>query len=310
MKTVGVSQIHSCQILKNHRTETALSVFYQGKRVNKRRDFYTRSDLSGMKYSLYEKNSVGISNGSKGQYTQDILDYINFHFDDICRQKGDKHDVLIINGKIYNKNNIPRIDPTMCNEIRAKDGVVSFDAGNYYRYTDKTGYTHVFTCTEDYLGQPQTELSAHRQNENTHIIGKFWRMLAQNGTYIDLYFSREDQIKYLNDADITNGFFKVQIGSCKQEYYLSNGRKGGPIVAKKNYDAYYQHLMSPGIKLINYYFSPGDTVRIGEKEYIMKDDYSLDIPYGEDIWGIEYPDHPVNDIVVENSSLRLQRIVE
>ncbi len=285
--------------------ELTLQILRKNNEKATNRDLFCKADDNIVTLNLYEKDDTSI----RHEYSTTILDYINFHFDDICRQKGDKHDVLIINGKIYNKNNIPRIDPARCNEIRAKDGVVSFDAGNYYRYTDKTGYTHVFTCTEDYLGQPQTELSAHRQNEGTYIIGKFWRMLAQNGTYIDLYFSREDQIKYLNDADITDGFFKVQIGSCKQEYYLSNGRKGGPIVAKKNYDAYYQHLMSPGIKLINYYFSPGDTVRIGEKEYIMKDDYSLDIPYGEDIWGIEYPDHRVNEIVVnENSERQLVRI--
>lgn len=266
------------------------------------RDLFCKSDDSVVALNLYEKNN------KRQEYSTTILDYINFHFDDICRQKGNKRDVLIINGKIYNKNNIPVIDPDRCSEIKARDGVVSFDAGNYYRYTDKTGYTHIFSCTEYYLGQPQSELSAQRQNESTNKIGKFWRMLAQNGTYIDLYFSKEDQIKYLKDAGITEGFFKVKIGKREQEYYLSYGR-GGPIASKKKYDAYYQHLTSPGIKLLNYHFSPGDTVRIGEKEYIMKDDCSLDIPYGEDIWGIKYPDHRVNEIVVnENSERQLVRI--
>ena len=140
-------------------------------------------------------------------------------------------------------------------------------------------------------------------------------MLAQNqpgcgnAVGLSMHFSREEQLRFLEDAGIKPGFFKVNIGERRQENFLTQSMTKGPVIPKKQYDDYYKQLTQPGISLKNLYFSPGDTIKIGTKEYIMKDDYSVDIPYGEDIFMIEYPDHQVNNIVVnENSEPSLVKI--
>lgn len=309
---INLNGIYSRDLLKNNRTRMALAILSGTKCPRGNRDSYVRNTSREADYSTYDKYSVTIRVITKGEYTPEILDLINFHYDDICRNKGNRVDDYIIGCKKYMKNEIPTIDPCRCGDIKAIDNTVTFDEGKYYKYIDKTGYTHIFACTKNYLGQPQSDLDAHRQNKSTYNIGLFWRMLAQNqpgcgnATGLGMHFSREEQIQFLNDAGIKNGFFKVYIGERRQENFLTQCMTVGPVIPKKQYDDYYKQLTQPGISLKNHYFSPGDTIKIGTKEYTMKDDYSIDIPYGEDIYMIEYPKYQKNRVICdENSMIRL-----
>ena len=36
-------------------------------------------------------------------------------------------------------------------------------------------------------------------------------------------------------------------------------------------------------------YEPGDVFKIGEKEYVLSENYTLNTPYGEDIFNMEYP---------------------
>ena len=53
------------------------------------------------------------------------------------------------------------------------------------------------------------------------------------------------------------------------------------------YNARYKNLTSGGILLDEY--EAGDIFKIGDKEYILSENHTLDIPYGEDIYNLEYP---------------------
>lgn len=46
-------------------------------------------------------------------------------------------------------------------------------------------------------------------------------------------------------------------------------------------------MTSGGILLDEY--EAGDIFKIGDKEYILSENHTLDIPYGEDIYNLEYP---------------------
>ena len=95
-----------------------------------------------------------------------------------------------------------------------------------------------------------------------------------------LYYDEYTQRQYLNDAGIKEGFFSVQIGNKKQEYYYSNGL-AGVAVPKWQYDADYDMLVKRGSALFNEY-EPGSIFKMGGKEYTLSANRTFDIPYGTD----------------------------
>ena len=104
---------------------------------------------------------------------------------------------------------------------------------------------------------------------------------------MSLYYSKAEQQSLLNDAGISEGFFSVQIGSKKQEYFYSNGN-AGVAVRKFEYDAVYDMFAKRGSALFNEY-DIGSVFMIGGKEYILNEDRKFDIPYGEDIFDVQFP---------------------
>lgn len=44
-------------------------------------------------------------------------------------------------------------------------------------------------------------------------------MLSKDGTYLGLYYSAAEQKQFLNDAGIKDGFFSVESGARKQDYF-------------------------------------------------------------------------------------------
>lgn len=77
------------------------------------------------------------------------------------------------------------------------------------------------------------------------------------------------------------------MGDHKQEYYYSHGN-AGVAVRKFEYDATYDMLAKRGTALFNEY-EVGSIFKIGGKEYALNEQRKLDIPYGEDIFDIEFP---------------------
>ena len=75
-----------------------------------------------------------------------------------------------------------------------------------------------------------------------------------------------------------------------------------PIVkfdeATSNTDAYSEQqinglldtkLKEKTVIAVSYTHLAGDIFKIGNKEYVLSESHTLDIPYGEDIYNIEYP---------------------
>ena len=128
-----------------------------------------------------------------------------------------------INNGTMNGEKDSFISTLRCNEIKAVNNKVVLDNKHYYGYQDKRGNKHVFACLNNRLEQPYSDLISGRQNNDSFQICKFWNLLSKDGTYLSLYYSQEQQRQMLNDAGITEGFFSVQIGDRKQDYFYSNG---------------------------------------------------------------------------------------
>ena len=269
--------IFSNQTLKTKQTMTKRSLS-----LGMRYRYVQGSDNTSCTYSA----NVGLK---RGRDTSSVLDIINFNYLDIMKQKCDKQFSFIIGGKEYLKSELPAISADKCEEIKAVNNTIDFSNGRYYKYTEKDGRVHTFTCTNNHLGQPYSDLVSGRQSDASYQIAKFWNMLSRDGTYLSLYYSKEKQEQILNDAGITKGFFTVKVGDHKHEYYYSHGN-AGVAVRKFEYDATYDMLAKRGTALFNEY-EVGSIFKVGGKEYALNEQRKLDIPYGEDIFDIEFPDH-------------------
>lgn len=244
------------------------------------RDSYVHGDITSCVYSA----NSGLK---RGRATSSVLDIINFNYLDIMKQKCDKQFSFIIGGKEYLKSELPAVSADRCEEIKAVNNTVDFSNGRYYKYTEKDGRVHTFTCTNDHVDQPYSDLVSGRQSDDSYQVAKFWNMLSRDGTYLSLYYSKEKQEQFLNDAGITKGFFTVKTGDHKQEYYYSHGN-AGVAVRKFEYDATYDMFAKRGTALFNKY-EVGSIFKVGGKEYALNEQRKLDIPYGEDIFDIEFP---------------------
>ena len=245
-----------------------------------KKDKYIHSDISVLQ--TYNKHQLNAK-----KCPDSVLDMINFETLDLFKQGRDKEHSIIVGNTEYLKKDLPKVDYGRCSEIKAVNNKVVFDNKLYYGYQDKSGNKHVFACLNNRLEQPYSDLISGRQNNDSFQICKFWNMLSKDGTYLGLYYSNEKQKQMLNDAGITQGFFSVQIGDNKQDYYYSNGN-AGVAVRRFEYDATYDMFVKRGTALFNEY-EVGSIFKIGGKEYILNEQRKLDIPYGEDIFDIELP---------------------
>ncbi len=226
----------------------------------------------------------GISEGKwvKGTISPAMLDMINFEYDS-CREFEDS---FLIGGMEFAKSQIPSVSQDRALEIKAENNRLVLEEGKYYKFTDGDGKTHVLTCGKYHLTNPYSDNCRGIVDETGYRIGKFWSILSQDATYMALYYSHEEERQLLNNAGITEGFFTIQLGSRKQEYYYSNGN-AGVSVAKWHYDDTYDMYMRGGGILSAY--EVGSVFKIGGKEYVLSEEKKLDIPYGADIYDVEYP---------------------
>ena len=274
-KNSNLMSLFPNQTLKPKQATTKFSLS-----LGKRDSYVHGSDNLSCIYSA----NVGLK---RGRATSSVLDTINFNYLDIMKQRCDKQFSFIIGGKEYLKSELPAVSTDRCEEIKAINNTVTFSNDRYYKYTEKGGRVHTFTCTNDHVDQPYSDLVSGRQSDASFQVAKFWNMLSRDGTYMGLYYSKERQEQLLNDAGITEGFFTVKAGDHQQEYYFSNGN-AGVAVRKFEYDAMYDMFAKRGTALFNKY-EVGSIFKIGGKEYALNEQRKLDIPYGEDIFDIEFP---------------------
>lgn len=279
---INVSRNNTLENIKKDEKLSCISGKRTYRRTTSAKDLYVKSStLMGSSCVYTRHKDIAL------QYSAAILGIINFHYDDIHARHNETLNSFFIGGAEYLKRNIPKINPSWCSEIKATNNVVVFNSGEYYKYTDKNGEMHIFSCRNNHLGQPYSDQISGRQNSNTYNIGRFWRMLSTNGTYLSMYYLHDEQRQYLNDAGINKGFFSVKMGSLRKEYFYSSGSSGVAISVQRYKDRY-KMLTQSGCPFLKR-TEPGTAISIGAKEYLVKLDHTLDIPYGEDIFDIELP---------------------
>lgn len=244
-----------------------------------------RNPKSGMDSYIPSKDSMYVSYGNKperiGKYSNAVLDIINFKHDITSDETG-----ITVNGVKYSQKEIPFVDCDRCLEIKAENNELVFEDGKYYKYKDHNGDYRALACAFDHVAQPFSEQLAEKQYRQSDEMGSFWSILGREGFYGRAYYSHDEQRKILNDAGITVGFFSVQVGSRKQELFYSNG-DSSVAIPKWQYDSKYNMLMNQWSTLKNY--ETGSVFKIDGKEYVLSSDKKLDIPYGADIFDMEYP---------------------
>lgn len=84
-----------------------------------------------------------------------------------------------------------------------------------------------------------------------------------------------------------HGFFTVKMGNREATQYYTKSENTSAIQSKERYDSKYEHITSTGYQLMNY--EPGSVFNLNGKEYVLSQNHTLDIPYGEDIYNLQYP---------------------
>ena len=102
-----------------------------------------------------------------------------------------------------------------------------------------------------------------------------------------LTYSAEDTRARLHNAGIQKGFFTVTVGDHTATQFLSEGKNAAAVYSKAYYDDQYYNFVKSGGICRDY--EPGAVFKIDGEEYTVSKDRKLDVPYGADIWNIEYP---------------------
>lgn len=235
-------------------------------------------------YDILELSTAGYKKADK-KLEQSLLDMFNFmDWKDANITVG--RNSIIVGNVEYFPEQIPSIPLERCNYIKAENNVVDIQEGKYYQFKDSDGNVHKLACANSHLSGPYSETKRGAFDNTSTDLGFFWNLLSKDATYISLYFS-EDEIKgNLEQAGITEGFFTVKVGERQQDYFYTKREGFGTAILRSRYDVDYNAIING--ELFRYY-KPGSVFEIGGEKYVLKEDCSLDIPYGADIYDIKYP---------------------
>lgn len=264
---------------KNRNEKVLIESLLKGtnKAANCGKDSYIKSStISAGTYSSLEKNKY---------ISKNILTDINSSIYMI--QYGD---VIECNGNRFTVNQIPKIDGTNLKEVKAKDDLIDFGSNNYFKYISADGKEHLlYTSQKGGIGSITSEdLRGAPHDEILQRYAYFWRYMMSNDTEsIYLNFTNEQVKTYLDEAGIKPGFFTVKMGDREATHFYTASKTSVVTHSKQRYDEHYASMTSSPHLFSSYV--PGDVFKINGKEYVLSESHTLDIPYGEDIYNIEYP---------------------
>ena len=116
----------------------------------------------------------------------------------------------------------------------------------------------------------------------------FWMRLSQNDpTFMGLTYSADEVRERLHNMGIQKGFFQVKFGNQSATHFLTEGKGAAGVYSKAYYDDQYYNYVKSGAICREY--EPGAIFRIDGEEYAVTEDRKLDVPYGADIWNVEWP---------------------
>ena len=150
------------------------------------------------------------------------------------------------------------------------------------------GKEHVLYARDGIVETPMSSsITGEPWSQETERYAGFWRyLMARDTVYIGLSYSKNEVEKYLADAGIEKGFFTIKMGGKEITKYYSASKSTNCIQDQWRYDQHYNAITN-GILFQNY--EPGSIFKVGGKEYALNENHALDVPYGEDIYDMEYP---------------------
>lgn len=212
-------------------------------------------------------------------------------------------DLITLNdGTRFKVSEIPKLNVGLLNGAVAIDNVMDFGSANYFKFTNSTGKSlAIFSMPSGALCRPASEdIDFKGYDKETEKYIHFWNklgsgqaMMSPPGDFPVQGYSYDDIRSYLNEAGIDKGFFSVKIGSSNSEFFYSD-TKQYPLYSKKEYDFRYHTMTSSDFSYNKSVFrclEPGTEITIAGEKYTLKEDFTLDIPYGTDIYDIQIPKH-------------------
>lgn len=192
-------------------------------------------------------------------------------------------------GYRFHVSQIPSVDASKLEKNVAKNNVLDFGKNKYSKYlaSDGTEYS-LFTGTKTVTTMMSESVKGISKNREAEKYVDFWDyMMSEDPVYIELSFSKEEIKGYLSEAGIEPGFVTIKMGDKVATQYYSQSKTLGIIQSKERYDIKYNALTSGRSGLTE--FEPGSVVKVGGVEYIIDENHHINIPYGADIYDIEYP---------------------
>lgn len=246
-------------------------------------DTFIRSDNTLTDAGLYSAFGV-----KKNGYISDaLLTLINNDVSNVVKH-GEVYECA---GVRFTADQIPEVDMDLLSEIKGKNNVLDFGKNNYFKYVSSDGVEHAVYTSDKGIGDVNSEdMRGAAYDETLQKYVDFWLyMTADDPVYIGLSYSDEEIRQFLNEAGMENGFFTVKMGNKEATQFYSGGKNEGAIHSKEKYDIQYKHITSTGLRFTDY--EPGCIFKIGDKEYVLSENRTLDIPYGADIYNIKYPEN-------------------
>ena len=244
-----------------------------------KKDLFVRS-------TTYDAGTYTISAGQRRKMIPgSVLAAMNNDISKVRKQG----DIYECGGTFFTAEQIPKISGTSLNEIKAEDNIIDFGKNKYFKYVSRDGQEHCLYTDNKGIGAIVSEIMRGEPYDPVlERYASFWNyMMTKDPVYVQLSYSDEEIRGYMENAGIKNGFFTVKMGDREATQFYSATKTTSPIQSKERYDARYKNLTSGGILLDEY--EAGDIFKIGNKEYVLSESHTLDIPYGEDIYNIEYP---------------------
>ena len=265
----------------NHQQSGVESLLEQKKFVNRQIDMFIKSGNAINDIGLYSPFKMRKSN-----YISDtLLLHINNNMSGVIKTG----DVYEYDGNYFTADQIPKIDVSSLSEVKACNNTIDFGKRNYFKYVSSDGREHALFTTDKSVKTLFSEYIRGAENDTAaQDYAEFWRyMMSRDPVYYSLDWSQDEVRKFMSDAGIKTGFFTVKMGEREATQYYSASETAGVIHSKERYDSKYEDITSVGYQLMKY--EPGSVFKLNGREYILSENHTLDIPYGEDLWCLEYP---------------------
>lgn len=239
-----------CNSINNRQTKQINALRYMlGMEGDKKRDSVFISDTA----KTFSKDYVvalvdSCANTSESQLTfylnhynnpQAILDAINFGKGVSCGYNPDFKDFGVVNFE-YNGSKqvvpvyaVPKMSTGSLQEIKAVDNVLKLENESYYSYTTSNGNTYPWSVSDGRVGWVRTESLLSAPDGKSQVSGACRKeMSLAKGILSELakgqslfIYDKENVLKVCKKVGIQPGYFTVDAGAGKHNYYLEETGK-------------------------------------------------------------------------------------